>query len=69
MIKEFIKNKYEIDTSNCKCGSDDIVYEVYQKIREQGINERHIVKTVIYEELDKCYCPDCEAEFSFCHVI
>jgi hypothetical protein len=69
MIKEFINNKYEIDTSNCKCGSDNIIYEVNQKVREQGASERHIVKTVISEQLDKCYCPDCEAEFGFCHCI
>lgn len=68
MIKEFIKNKYEIDTRSCKCGSDNIVYELNQKVREQGASERHIVKTVICEQLDKCYCPDCEVEFSFCHV-
>ncbi len=62
-IKSFVKNQYTIDPSNCKCGSDEVQYEITQVIREQGASERCLSRMVISERLKKAYCPQCGVMF------
>lgn len=62
-IKEVFKRKYEIDTSNCRCECDDILYDINVTVGEKHWDWTRKCEIILDKEIILATCPNCKAEF------